>query len=116
MVTLLSFLSPLFTQAFPCPQRLFTGHTDGVSSLEITPDGKKLVSGGLDSSLRVWDLNTAQELASYQFSTQIYCLSICPGESWLAVGYSLPLSLSSFCFVLFLFDILVLVQVGEQCG
>lgn len=66
--------------------RQLLGHQDGVSSIEMTGDGTKLVSGGLDSTLRVWDLLSGQEVASYHFPSQIYCIGICPGESWIAVG------------------------------
>jgi WD40 repeat protein len=32
------------------------GHTDGVWSVAVTPDGKTVVSGSYDNTLRVWDL------------------------------------------------------------
>jgi WD40 repeat protein len=34
----------------------FRGHDGAIASLEFTPDGKALVSGGNDSTLLVWDL------------------------------------------------------------
>jgi len=66
--------------------RIFSGHTDGVSCANVSPDGTKLLSGSLDSSLRVWDLIAGRELSCYNFDSQIFCLSICPGESWVALG------------------------------
>ncbi len=40
------------------------GHDPEISGLEFTPDGKRLVTGGKDSLLKVWDLATGQELLS----------------------------------------------------
>jgi WD40 repeat protein len=34
------------------------GHTDAVSAVQVTPDGKNAVTGSKDRSVRVWDLNT----------------------------------------------------------
>jgi glucose repression regulatory protein TUP1 len=36
------------------------GHKDSVYSVAFSPDGKSLVSGSLDRTLRVWDLSQTQ--------------------------------------------------------
>lgn len=36
--------------------RQFQGHTDGASCIDISPDGTKLWTGGLDNTVRSWDL------------------------------------------------------------
>jgi WD40 repeat protein len=36
--------------------RTFSGHTNGVETLAFSPDGRWLVSGGRDQSIRVWDV------------------------------------------------------------
>ena len=41
--------------------RILKGHTESVSSLVFSPDGKKLVSGGTDSTVKIWDLETENE-------------------------------------------------------
>ena len=33
-----------------------TGHVRGVTSVAITPDGSRIVSGSLDATIRIWDL------------------------------------------------------------
>lgn len=38
--------------------RLFQGHTDEVWAAAVSPDGAVLVTGGKDTTLRIWDLNT----------------------------------------------------------
>jgi len=37
------------------------GHTDGVYSVSFSPDGKRIVSGSGDNTLKVWDAQTGQE-------------------------------------------------------
>ena len=44
-----------------CEQTL-KGHTDGVLSVEFSPDGKQLLSGSYDNTARLWDLATAAPL------------------------------------------------------
>jgi len=34
----------------------FQGHKDGVYDLAISPDGNWIASGGLDGSLKVWEI------------------------------------------------------------
>ena len=34
----------------------WTGHTDGVSGVAVTPDGRRAVSASWDNTLKVWDL------------------------------------------------------------
>lgn len=43
-------------------QRVFAGHTDAVNAIEVSPNGKYLLSGSNDKSARIWDLATGQEL------------------------------------------------------
>ena len=39
-----------------------TGHSDSVYSVSFSPDGKRIVSGGTDKTLKVWDAETGQEM------------------------------------------------------
>jgi WD40 repeat protein len=41
-----------------------TGHTDGVLSVAVAPDGTKLITGSWDHTVRVWDAATLRELAT----------------------------------------------------
>ena len=50
----------LFT-LFNKNQRTFYGHTGGVLSVAFSPDGKRIVSGSEDQTLKVWDATTGQE-------------------------------------------------------
>jgi len=66
--------------------RQFQGHTDGASCIDISPDGSKLWTGGLDNTVRSWDLREGRQLQQHDFSSQIFSLGYCPSGEWLAVG------------------------------
>lgn len=68
------------------------GHMARVISLAVTPDGKYLVSGSNDKTVRVWDVETGKtariirgESASGDWGT-IYTMALSPDGRWLAVG------------------------------
>jgi hypothetical protein len=50
-------------------QRTFYGHTGPVSSVAFSPDGKRLVSGSQDHTLKVWDAQTGQQTLSLKGHT-----------------------------------------------
>lgn len=58
--------------------RQFQGHTDGASCIDISPDGSRLWTGGLDNTVRSWDLRQARQLQQHDFSSQIFSLGYCP--------------------------------------
>ncbi|XP_063894899.1 protein groucho isoform X9 [Helicoverpa armigera] len=66
--------------------RQFQGHTDGASCIDISGDGTRLWTGGLDNTVRSWDLREGRQLHQHDFSSQIFSLGYCPTGSWLAVG------------------------------
>jgi WD40 repeat protein len=49
--------------AVPDPTTL-QGHKNWISSLAFSPDGTRLVSGGFDNSVKVWNLERGREVAS----------------------------------------------------
>ena len=43
-------------------QCTLTGHSDWVRSVAYSPDGKHIVSGSLDNTVKVWDSQTGKEV------------------------------------------------------
>ncbi len=43
-------------------RQIFYGHSDSVWGVAFSPDGRSLASGAIDATVRVWDLETNQEL------------------------------------------------------
>ena len=67
--------------------RQFQGHSDGASCIDLTPDGLRVWTGGLDNTVRCWDVREGRQLQQFEFDSQIFSLVYCPtGGDWLAVG------------------------------
>ncbi|CAF0983393.1 unnamed protein product [Adineta steineri] len=67
--------------------RQFQGHTDGASCIDLTPDGLRVWTGGLDNTVRCWDVREGRQLQQFEFDSQIFSLGYCPtGDDWLSVG------------------------------
>ncbi|XP_044588060.1 protein groucho-like isoform X2 [Cotesia glomerata] len=66
--------------------RQFQGHTDGASCIDVSSDGSKLWTGGLDNTVRSWDLRQGRQLQQHDFTSQIFSLGYCPTGDWIAVG------------------------------
>ena len=50
-------------QNWPAVLNIFRGHTDGVSSVAFSPNGRRVVSGSRDCTIRIWDTGTGELIA-----------------------------------------------------
>jgi len=63
----------------PALLRTLEGHTGSVSSVSITPDGRRAISGSSDKTLRLWDLDCGECLRTLKGHTDtVESVSITP--------------------------------------
>lgn len=101
--------------------RQFQGHTDGASCIDLSPDGTKLWTGGLDNTVRSWDQREGKQLQLFDFNSQIFSLGCCPTGDWIAVGMENSFVEVLHCskpdkYQLHLHDSCVLSLKFAQCG
>jgi WD40 repeat protein len=53
-----------------------TGHSDFVESVAYSPDGKHIVSGSYDNTVKVWDAQTGQEVSVLLCHRPIVCCCV----------------------------------------
>ncbi len=64
---------------------LQAGHTGSILTLAISPDGRFLVSGGQDSTVKIWDLRTGNILRTlYGHNAKITSVAISPDSRFIA--------------------------------
>ncbi|XP_014208711.1 WD repeat-containing protein 61 [Copidosoma floridanum] len=64
-----------------------TGHSLGVVSVAVNSDGSKCASSSLDSSLRVWDLESGEKIASTEVGpVDIWTVCFSPDDKYIVSG------------------------------
>ena len=64
-------------------------HKEGVNSVAFSPDGKTLASGSNDKTIKLWDVETGQELTTLNGpDCEVSSVAFSPDGKTLAAGYS----------------------------
>ena len=79
------------------------GHTDKARDCSFSPDGRKIVTGSDDGSLKIWDTNTGKELFTFKgFTGAVTTCTFSPDGTHIILGDEhgqiLLLSLENFLF------------------
>ena len=69
--------------------KMLEDHSEFITSLVITPDGQKLISGSFDETIKIWDLETGYLLNTLKFHTGgVKCVAITPdGQTLVSAGW-----------------------------
>jgi guanine nucleotide-binding protein subunit beta-2-like 1 protein len=62
------------------------GHSMGVHSVTVSPDGSLCASGGRDGTVRLWDLNEGKHLYSLEAGETVNTLCFSPTKYWLCAA------------------------------
>ncbi|KAI8608761.1 hypothetical protein BC830DRAFT_1233804 [Chytriomyces sp. MP71] len=78
--------APLETAWNAC-ELTITGHTSSVESVAVSPEGKWIVSGSKDGSVKVWDALTAQlQHTLIGHSEPVFSVALSPDGKWIVSG------------------------------
>ena len=67
--------------------RTLTGHEIAVLSVSFSPDGKWIVSGGYDTTLKIWDAASGKEKRTLTGHTKaVMSVSFSPDGKWIVSG------------------------------
>jgi WD40 repeat protein len=69
--------------------RVFEGHTDQVTAVALSKDGKWLVTGGWDDTARLWEVATGKQIHAYRHNSDgqmVRSVTLSDDGKWLATG------------------------------
>jgi WD40 repeat protein len=65
------------------------GHASAVTAVAFSPDGRKLLSGSSDQSVKLWDVASKGELRSFSVSRAVTSVAFSPNGQLIAAGADL---------------------------
>lgn len=76
----------------PNPSNVLKGHTETIYSLVFSPNGKQIVTGSFDKTVKVWDATTGKEIRTLTgpqgHKQMVLNVAISPDGSLIASGSS----------------------------
>ncbi|MEH2145501.1 WD40 repeat domain-containing protein [Nostoc sp.] len=66
--------------------RTLTGHSKSVNAVVVTPNGQQVISASDDNTLKVWNLETAEVIATFIRESPILCCVVAPDRTTIVAG------------------------------
>ncbi len=82
-----SKIKPFNNSSWQCIDTL-TAHKKSITSIDISPDGKLLVSGSHDGTIKLWSINTGKLISRLYNGRSVYTVAFSPDGSIIASGDS----------------------------
>lgn len=67
-------------------QLLLAGHDKAVTGLAISADGRWLISGSLDQTVRVWDLSRRETVTTFKTTSDVQAVALSPDAAEIAAA------------------------------
>ena len=86
-VLLVVWISGWSTESEAAEPLTLKGHLSRVTSVSFSPDGKRIVSGSWDETLKIWDVKTGQEMLTLKgHSDRVKSVSFSPDGKRIVSG------------------------------
>jgi len=63
-----------------------SGHSNDIYALEVSSDGKHIISSAKDKSLKLWDRETGSCMTTLEVKTEQKSIALFPGKKYIASG------------------------------
>ncbi|KAF7970766.1 hypothetical protein HWV62_23108 [Athelia sp. TMB] len=73
---------------WPAALKTMEGHTNGVTSVACSPDGKRIASGSWDNTIRIWDVETGAIVVGPLYALEwVSCVAYSPDGKHIISGH-----------------------------
>ncbi len=85
-VIIITFLLSFFSLQAQEPVKILRGHLDDVNSVAISSDGKYIVSGSDDKTIKLWEISSGREIKTFRGHEALWSVAISPDGKYIVSG------------------------------